>query len=197
MLLQPPPVVMDYQIEQLFHIELKAGEVMRWSAAPSPARLSRRSLPLVLFGIPWTAFALFWVAGASGFKVPDFSHGAGFFPLFGLPFIVIGIGMLSSPYWIRRQAKQTGYFITNQRALILERKLFGRFNIRSFLPSQLDSLERNQLSDGSGDIIFDREVRSSGNNGTRTTEIGFFGIPDVRNVESLLTSLIQQKSPRN
>jgi len=185
---------MDYQIEQLFHAELKSGEAMRWSGAPSPSRLSRRSLPLVLFGIPWTAFALFWIAGASGFKVPDFHHGSGLFPLFGLPFVLIGCGLLSSPYWIRRQAKQTGYFITNQRALILERRLFGRINIRSYLPSQLDSLERNQLPDGSGDLIFDREVRSSGNNGMRTTEIGFFGIPDVRNVEAMLTSLIQQKS---
>jgi len=184
---------MDYQIEQLFHAELKAGEVMRWSAAPSPARLSRRALPMVLFGVPWTAFALFWIAGASGFKVPDFRHGFNWFPLFGLPFILIGFGMLSSPLWIRRQAKQTGYFITNQRALILERKAFGGCRIRSFLPSQLASLERTQLADGSGDIILDRELRSSGNNGSRTTEIGFFGIPEVRNVEALLASLIQQK----
>ena len=55
------------------------------------------------------------------------------------------------------------------------------------------SLERTQLADGSGDIILDRELRSSGNNGSRTTEIGFFGIPEVRNVEALLASLIQQK----
>lgn len=54
---------------------------------------------LLLFAIPWTLFACFWTAAAllsavtmvreKGFTVWTLA-----FPLFGLPFIVIGVGML-------------------------------------------------------------------------------------------------------
>src|SRR6478609_3430837 len=102
----------SFKLQQLIHSELRPSEVLAWSSSPRPGRMALRALPLVLFGIPWTAFALFWIAGASGFKMPDFSHGFGFFPLFGVPFVLIGFGMLTSPYWMRRKARRTAYVVT-------------------------------------------------------------------------------------
>ena len=46
--------------------ELRQGEKLRWVGQPRPGRMARQALPIVLFGIPWTAFALFWMAMASG-----------------------------------------------------------------------------------------------------------------------------------
>ena len=67
--------------------ELQPGEVVVWAGRPDPDRFMRGGFLLWLFFIPWTAFSLFWMAGASGFRAPDFSGPASFFPLFGLPFL--------------------------------------------------------------------------------------------------------------
>ena len=89
--------------------ELRDHERLLWVRQPRAGRFARQALPLVLFGIPWTAFALFWTAAASGMLFGGAGNGGpgSFFPLFGLPFVLIGVGMLSSPCWFIRQAKRT------------------------------------------------------------------------------------------
>ena len=146
-------------------------------------------MPIVLFGIPWTLFAIFWIAGASGFKMPDFSHGAGLFPLFGVPFVLVGFGMLSAPYWAARKAAASAYVITNERVMLIESGVFGGVSVRSFLPHQLSDLRRVQLPDGSGDLILDKKITTNSEGSRSTTDIGFFGVPDVRGVEALVLDL--------
>lgn len=187
---------LDPKIERFLYDELRPNEKLLWSGAPRPGRMSRRTLPLVLFAIPWTAFALFWMAGASGFKRPDFSHGAGLFPLFGLPFVLIGFGMLSAPFWAMRKARKTIYAATNERAIIFEGGgLRGGITVRSFRAEQLQEIRRVQLGDGSGDLILDQKITTDGEGSRRTTEIGFLGIPDVKAVETLLQAIQRKPTP--
>lgn len=184
-------------VERLFSDELQPGESVAWSAAPAPSRMSRKSLPLVLFGLPWTAFAVFWMFAASGFKLPDFSGPGHFFPLFGLPFVLIGIGLLSSPFWMGRKARRTGYYVTNRRALLIEKQAFRGFKVRSFYPRELGKLERVQLADGSGDIILERIYRAGAKGGNQVVEVGFYGVPEVRSVERLLAQLAESAGAAN
>lgn len=179
----------SYKLQILIQAELGVGERMVWNSAPSPARLARKSLPAVIFGIPWTAFALFWMAGASGFKMPDFNHFTSYFSLFGVPFVLIGFGMLSSPLWASRRASSSAYVITNQRAIIFECQPWGRTSIHSFFPNQLAAVRRIQLADGSGDLILDKKISTDGEGSRSTTDIGFFGIPDVKQVEGMIFTL--------
>jgi len=179
----------SFEMQNLLRDELSSAERLIWSSPPRPSRLARKKMPAVLFGIPWTAFAIFWMAGASGFKMPDFSHGAGLFPLFGVPFVLIGFGMLSSPYWAARKAASTVYAVTSERAVILERGIFGGVSVRSFYPQQLSEIRRVQLPDGSGDLILDKKISTDGEGGRTTTDVGFFGIRDVKNVEAMIRSL--------
>ncbi|MEP1077527.1 hypothetical protein NDI52_19185 [Leptolyngbya sp. PL-A3] len=82
--------------------ELEAREFIKWVDQPIPRFFTASSIGAVLFGIPWTSFALFWTWGAAGFEFPDFREGVQpqyFFALFGVPFILIGLAMLSSPFW--------------------------------------------------------------------------------------------------
>lgn len=183
----------SFKLQQLIHSELRPSEVLAWSSSPRPGRMALRALPIVFFGIPWTAFALFWMAGASGFKIPDFSHGFGFFPLFGVPFVLIGFGMLSAPFWAARKAAGSAYAVTTERAIIFEAGLFGSVNIRSFLPHQLSEVRRVQRADGSGDLILARDINRT-SKGQSTTDIGFFGIPDVKGVETVLMDLAKLAS---
>lgn len=177
------------KLADLVNAELKSGERVVWAGQPVPGRFARRSLRFVLFAIPWTAFALFWVAGASGFKMPDFSHGPGLFPLFGVPFVLIGCGMLSSPLWMRRKARRTAYVITNRRALIMDAGVWGTVTMRSFEPHRLGDLRRVQHADGSGDLVFDRTWASDGDGGRQSTDHGFLAIENVKAVEEKVMEL--------
>lgn len=66
------PVSMTYEamipreLSALVERELDPGERVVWTGLPLPGRFARRAWGMVIFGIPWTAFALFWIAGASG-----------------------------------------------------------------------------------------------------------------------------------
>ncbi len=79
------PSDLRYDLRDMVERELNKNERVLWVGQPLPAKMARKSLPAVLFGIPWTGFALFWMAGASGFRVPDFDEPFDFFPLFWTP----------------------------------------------------------------------------------------------------------------
>jgi hypothetical protein len=186
------------ELDRRIRTELRQGERLVWSGQPIPRRFMRSTLPIVLFGIPWTAFALFWMAGASGILFGGFGGDApgGFgafftcFPLFGVPFVLIGLGMLSSPYWMYRRARRTCYALTNQRALVWAAGWFSGIEIRSFRPSALGKMARREFSDGSGDLIFEEffsvSRNSDGDMRSQRTERGFLGIENVREVEELV-----------
>jgi hypothetical protein len=178
--------------------ELQQGERLVWLGQPRPGRLMWSSIPVVLFGIPWTAFSLFWMGAASGVLFEGGTHegppgfGAFFicFPLFGLPFVLIGLGMLSSPYWVYRQARRTCYALTNQRALIWTPKWNRSVEVRSFKAAELGKIVRRDYADGNGDLVFEEVVSTSrdsdGDLRTTKTEHGFIGIENVRDVEDKL-----------
>lgn len=96
----------------MIEAELHDGEQITWIGAPIARRFAMKSIPIVLFGIPWTAAALFWMALTSGFEMPNFNFKDGFdvFTLFGIPFVLIGLEMLSSPLRMIRKAKKRRMF---------------------------------------------------------------------------------------
>ncbi len=49
--------------------ELTPGEALLWAGQPAPGRMARMGIVPMLVGIPFTAFALFWTAGAGGFAL--------------------------------------------------------------------------------------------------------------------------------
>jgi hypothetical protein len=173
--------------------ELKPGESIVWLGQPKANRFAWQTLPIVLFGIPWTAFALFWTAmafvGTRKMKGDDaMSTGfRWFFPLFGPPFVLIGWGMLSAPFWAKRKARRTIYAITDRRAISFEG---GQgTTVRSYAPDQLGELERKENRDGSGNVIIRRVSWRDGDGDSHRSWVGFFAVPNVREVEALLNAL--------
>jgi hypothetical protein len=176
--------------------ELGDGERLLWVGQPRPGRFARSAIPIVLFGIPWTAFALFWMATASGVWFGGFKGAGGVgalfacFPLFGLPFVLVGLGMLSSPYWLWRRAKRTCYALTDRRAILWQAGWFGSVEVRSYSPAELTRISRTEHADGSGDLVFEEVLSlgrdSDGHRTTRTTRHGFMAISNVREIEELL-----------
>lgn len=167
--------------------ELKPGEVVVWAGQPLPGRYAARGGCLWLFFVPWTAFAVFWICGAAQFRLPTFTSAMDFFPLFGLPFVAIGVVGLSSPLWMRRVARKVVYVITNQRAFSIEG--WRTLTVRSYLPAQLASITRRERADGSGDLILAIESYAGTRGATNTRERGFFGLAEVKLVARLLEDL--------
>jgi hypothetical protein len=176
-------------ISHLINSELRSGERILWIGQPIASQFAWRSYGIVLFGISWTAFAIFWMAGASGFKIPDFRQGQDFFPLFGVPFVLAGFGLLSSPYWMFRKARRTAYVVTDRRAIIFDSGLFGTVTIRSFEPEQLKDIRRVQRPDGTGDLIFKRSRATDAEGGRQPADCGFLAIAGVREVEEMINRL--------
>jgi hypothetical protein len=180
--------------------ELAPGERLLWVGQPRPGRFARSAIPIALFGIPFTAFALFWIAMASGMLVGGFRGGnngpGGFgalfacFPLFGVPFLLVGLGMLTSPYWLRRLARRTCYALTDRRAILWQAGWLGGVEVRSYGPADLTKLRRTEYADGGGDLVFEEVVTwgrdGRGNATVNRQQRGFLAIDNVRQIEELL-----------
>jgi hypothetical protein len=182
--------------------ELAKGERVIWTGQPIAWRFVWPSLFIVLFGIPWTAFAIFWMAIAGGIsghvpeQAPDFFSLFRFFPLFGIPFVLIGLAMLSAPYWALRKARRTVYAITDRRVLLIEGGLLGSVRVRSIEPERLNDVTRTQYADGSGNLILQRQYQGNAQNrGAQFLNIGFYAIPDVKHVEDLVRELASKAAP--
>jgi hypothetical protein len=150
------------------------------------------STGVFLFAVPWTAFAIFWICGASDFKIPDFQEGFDIFPLFGVPFLLIGLAMLSSPLWAYKKALKTIYVITDRRAITFD----GGWSttIRSYPPDKLQDIYRKEERDGSGDVVITRRAWRDSEGDRQTDELGFLRIRNPKEIEKMLKELAEQSS---
>jgi len=137
--------VVDPSIASRLQPYLRAGERITWTGRPpAELRLYARDLFLVPFSLLWGGFAIFW-------EVAAVTHaGPGFFTLWGVPFVVIGMYMIAGRFvvdaWLR---SRTVYALTNERALVL-RKL----RAEKLLTARLDAAVVERRSDGRGVLRF-------------------------------------------
>jgi hypothetical protein len=175
------------ETDEAFESEIEPGEKILWQGRPDATRAGLKLVPVLVFAIPWLAFSIFWVVGAADYKVPDLSKPGGFFPLFGLPFVLVGLFLLSVPYLGYRTAQRTVYAVTSKRVLIL---ILGRTRkTTSYYPKDVKALEVTVRSNGKGDVVFAREIWRGRRGSTNTTPIGFFGIDDPEAVKRLMAHL--------
>src|SRR5262249_47548939 len=120
-MMNPTDDFLNPGLASLVDAELDKGEQIAWIGRPIAWRYALPYVAVLLVGIPFTVFALFWMGAVRGFP----SAGVPVFALFGIPFVVVGLGMLLSPFWMLYRAGRTAYAITDRRALIVEHGLFG------------------------------------------------------------------------
>ena len=191
-----PENQVTYELREKVDRELGPGERVQWLQMPVPRYFTPAATAGFLFGIPWTAFAIFWTVGAAWGTSK--AGGAGFFnafPLFGVPFILIGFGMLSGPIWAYRKALKTVYAITDRRAITFDG---GRATtIRSYPPERLLDVYRKERKDGTGDVIIARRAWRDSEGDRQSEELGFLRIRDPKTVEAMLKKLAEQAPAAN
>lgn len=185
---------------------LAPGERILWQGRP----LARPDWPAllraqVLFGLVFAGFALFWIAQAWRMADGSPAPGAlrGLFPLFGLPFLVVGLNLALGPAlrpWLA--ARGTWYTLTDRNAYIATRRP-GR---RSLTRHPLTARMLPALEDGSpGSVWFASEpgpgggawrgAGAAGRYGGAAGRIGFRSIPEARTVYRLLLEAISALAP--
>lgn len=177
-------------LESALRAELATGERVLWSAQPRADRL-KAGFGIWLFALPWTAFSLVWTALAMmpwlvTTQTPEpvkWSFGI-VFPLFGLPFIVIGFAMLWSPIRAMRQAGSTLYALTDRRLVRLV--LTGKREFASVLLDQMGPIDRKQNADGWGNLRIQTHSRVDGDGDRITERFDVLGVPDVARLERLI-----------
>lgn len=178
---------LDPALRDLAEAELRGDERVAWAGQPVFRWLSAGVLVPTLFAVPFTGFAVFWIVGAA-YVTSTSPAGRGpwsLFPLFGIPFVLIGFGLFTTPYWLARSMRRTVYLVTDRRAIVLGGRLFGGTRSRSFEPDQVARMERNERGDGSGDLIFEVRTQRRGTD-VSTVRHGFLSVARVREVEDVL-----------
>jgi hypothetical protein len=89
-------------------------------------------------------------------------------------------GVYGSIFWV----------LTNRRAIIFKAGWRGATTVRSFAPEGLTDIQRKQFADGTGNLVFTRDVRRDSDGDRRSTEVGFVAIHDVKKVEEMVRNLV-------
>lgn len=172
------------------------GEQLKWAHRPPARAAFIGALVIWLFALPWTAFALFWEAGVMGL-LPSVKSSTGSgrigMMLFGLPFVLIGLVMMSAPFWAWRTAKNSVWVLTNKRLAIVTAGLRGGMTIKSITANDILSIERSQNDQGIGSLklVYQSTRDSDGDAKERSDKID--GIADVRAVEAMIRALKMER----
>lgn len=155
-----------YNTQDVFRNELQAGESLLWSGQPDQnkwfAKEDIAAIPISLFVL---GFALFWEWGAltplrMHVKMPQqgapdaFTYFPYIFPLFGVPFVLIGLYMVFGRILVRKWTrKKTFYAVTDKRIMVVNKGWRGT-NVRSKSIADLDDINKSTDYSGRGTVVF-------------------------------------------
>ena len=150
---------------------LLPGEEILWEGRPKIlSGINPGSVGKSAFGLMWLGFSLFWTitaflmtraipgndATAMFFKV--------FFPLFGLPFVAIGIFIVFiNPMKQKNKVSNTLYYLTDKRLIITSNGLDAIF-ISIFI-KDLKTVHLTKNKDNTGNIMFGSVFNDAAING--------------------------------
>ena len=174
--------IISNELKKVLDNEKRPLERVLWSGTPIPKQLAKKSLGTMFFGIFVLGFSIFWVHGAY-----TQSNGESLFPLFGIPFVIVALGVFFSPLTAWLNARKTIYVITDQRAFILEHG--KKIKVTNFNLEQIVNIEKSVNIDGSGDLVLLKEHSVDSDGDKKTEDKGFFAIRDVKTAESAIRKL--------
>ena len=169
------------------------GERILWAAQPGGNR-QLTGFGICLFAVPWTVFALCWESMAimpwfASKGMPEammWSFG-GVFPLFGLPFILVGFWMLYQPIRAILRAKQTVYALTERRLISLV--IGPKTEMTSVIADRIGPISSSAGRVGWGRMSVQTHSRIDSEGDRITERLEMTGIPDVAGLERRLMEL--------
>ena len=186
-------------VQFMVQSELQPGESLQWSGVADPARAALSALPAAIFGIPFAGFALFWMSAAfrgthalSKSANNPIAGAFSYFPLFGLPFLLVGLGIVCAPLLAYFKAQRTAYAVTDKRVLVITG---GRTRtVKSCTPADIVSVDHREREGGSGDVVIRTNAVLQQRNSLSQVSIGLLGVSNVKEVARLVLNLHSQRA---
>ncbi len=127
---------------------LRPGEQVLWMGQPTQTRAPGNVVFMTVFSLFFAGFAVFWMAMAA--------TAGGFFFLFGVPFLLVGAGLLYSTTAGRKKALGSSvYAVTETRALILVTLPLRGTDMREYVFSMLSGVNVENVQGNVGSIRFE------------------------------------------
>jgi hypothetical protein len=148
---------MDHQTQDIIQRELDSGEKLLWSGRPKQGMVFRGSdVYMIPFSLLWGGFAIYWEIMALSIQHEERGSVDVVFPLFGIPFVLIGLYMIFGRFIhdSKKRAK-TIYGLTDRRAIIVS-GLFSK-TVKSLNLRSLSDVSLAERSNRSGTITFGQE----------------------------------------
>lgn len=148
---------MNQAAQMAIQKELGPGERMLWAGMPQQGIVFRGSdVFMIPFSLLWGGFAIFWEIMA--LQIPSKEPGpiGVIFPLFGIPFVLIGLYMIVGRFFYdSKKRTKTFYGLTDQRVVIVS----GIFNkdVKSLSLKAMSDVSLSEKQNGSGTIVFGQE----------------------------------------
>lgn len=113
-----------------------------------------------------------------------------------LGFVPVLFLILMLKHLFRRGDTTTIYLITNERAMVMRRKLFGRRSVESFYPRPMLRMLREETPDGSGDLIFEQFINKN-DSGNTVVKAGFHNLASVQDAEDAARRILLKGAVRS
>lgn len=169
-----------------------AGETLRWVHQPSPRSAFKSALFIWFFAIPWTTFTLVWEGTAISQYLSQSPKSSGMghiaMVLWGIPFVLVGFGMMSAPFWAWHEAKNSLWILTNRRLSFLTARRHA-VKIRSVMPSDILAIVRKQWPDGTGDLTLTYQSTRDSDGDRKERSDTLNRVPDARALEEMIRDM--------
>ena len=173
--------------------ELRGDEVVTWFGRPLPFRYAiKKGWVPFLLGVLWN-LALWNTASREAlnlegfFLLHDFDNMPG---ILSYPMTAVGVFLVTSPLWQYWHALRVCYAVTNQRALILNRRLWG--GTESFSPADIGPRIFRWSGKDRGSLLF-YFFYDPYDEAAERLYVGFEEISNVREADHFLAVLKKEK----
>ncbi|MBK9205419.1 MAG: hypothetical protein IPL73_23945 [Candidatus Obscuribacter sp.] len=181
------PDVISKSLLERVNQALQDGEKLLWTGQPDPGVMVRKERPAIfvclfvtLGMVPISIKLFFKHFEQDELVVKAIAVAIVLVPLF-LTYCVV--------FWARMAALATVYAVTNKRALIFEPNKLVEFNV-------ITSLDVTSAGAGRADLVFEN-LQLQGRSGFYNKPIGFFGVNDGDNVETILAKTFEPARVRH
>ncbi len=143
---------------QIMQSDLLKDEKMLWVGQPLAKLFTGADILLIPFGLLFFCFSIFWLSGALRIWHWQSEHlfdnlPFSLFPLFGIPFVLIGFYIAFGRFFFKLWKKRNTYYaVTNQRALIL--CTVPNRSLEAVFINANSTLNKSVNADGTGTISF-------------------------------------------
>lgn len=182
-------VKVPHHLFEAVQCELAEGEQVKWIGQPTPVLAAQSAKSECLGGLFMTVFASGWTWFVYQSTLKSEGGNVSFMLVFGIWFLGSGLYTVMAPlraYWL---AGHTVYAVTNLRAFSVV--TFIRRTVLSFSRDRLATHERQEDAESRGSIIFYRVATQRSKGGAVYRDVGFMGLPNVREVSKVLVEVCE------